>query len=381
MMDSPLDLRHLDGDTVVSKNSFEAAMYAAGSVCDAVDRVMKGTNRNAFCAVRPPGHHAGPRGVVTCGNDAAGSHGFCLLNNVAIGAAYARHVHRAGGVDKVAIVDIDVHHGNGTEEIVRSLVPSEEKAIVTTPFCSGTLQQVRYNPWLNEEDPSKCMFVSVHGYGKKDKEFLNLPGGWFYPGNGDSEKNKKKSLILDVGMGLTPGDPPGGRHRWRDVYRRDVMPRLVAFNPDLILVSAGFDAHKKDSINLGYIGLLEEDYEWVTQQLVANKCCEGRIVSVLEGGYRVQGGVVSAFGRSVAGHVRALLDGCTSRQVELRVRVRCQQGAGHFGSPLYSSYVVCYLLSWQIFPVVVSCELLYFLLFGWCFFISVICVAGCFLNI
>ncbi|CAN0282330.1 unnamed protein product, partial [Ectocarpus sp. 12 AP-2014] len=113
------------------------------------------------------------------------------------------------------------------------------------------------------------------------------------------------------------GDTPGAsRHRWRDVYRKDILPKLVAFDPDIILVSAGFDAHKKDVINYGYIGLLEEDYEWVTQQLVqvANRCCEGRLVSVLEGGYRIQGGIVSAFGRSVAGHVRALVDGCESRQ-------------------------------------------------------------------
>ncbi|CAN0326945.1 unnamed protein product, partial [Discosporangium mesarthrocarpum] len=118
-------------------------------------------------------------------------------------------------------------------------------------------------------------------------------------------------------MGVASGSRPDvSRVEWRDVYRHEVFPRLAAFNPDLIMVSAGFDAHRKDTINMGYIGLREEDYEWVTDQLVqvANKCCQGRVVSVLEGGYRIQGGVVSAFGRSVAGHVRALLNGCTSRQ-------------------------------------------------------------------
>ncbi|CAM9682331.1 unnamed protein product, partial [Ectocarpus sp. 6 AP-2014] len=263
----PGSLSHLDGDTAVSHDSFEAALRAAGSVCDGVDRVMTGRNRNAFCAVRPPGHHAGTRGLVTCANDGTGSHGFCLLNNVAIGAAYARCVHRHTGVERVAIVDFDVHHGNGTEAIVKALVPKVEEASIKTPFCQGLLQQ---------------------------------------------------PLVLDVGMPLPEiGDTPGAsRHRWRDVYRKDILPKLVAFNPDIILVSAGFDAHKKDVINYGYIGLLEEDYEWVTQQLVqvANRCCEGRLVSVLEGGYRIQGGIVSAFGRSVAGHVRALVDGCESRQ-------------------------------------------------------------------
>ncbi|CAN0478895.1 unnamed protein product, partial [Ectocarpus sp. 12 AP-2014] len=142
---------------------------------------MTGRNRNAFCAVRPPGHHAGTRGLVTCANDGTGSHGFCLLNNVAIGAAYARCVHRHTGVERVAIVDFDVHHGNGTEHIVKALVPKVEEASIKTPFCQGLLQQVTYKPWLNAEDPDKCLFVSVHGYGLKERE---MPSGWFYPGSG-----------------------------------------------------------------------------------------------------------------------------------------------------------------------------------------------------
>lgn len=166
-------IAHLDGDTAISRDSFEAAMRAAGSACAAVDAVCTGEARNAFCAVRPPGHHAGPRGLVKCANDADGSHGFCLLNNVAIAAAYARHVHRGIGIKRVAIVDFDVHHGNGTEEIVRGLVPGVEEAEIQLPFCSGKFQRVRYSPWLNEEDARDCLFVSVHGYGKKDE---NVPG-------------------------------------------------------------------------------------------------------------------------------------------------------------------------------------------------------------
>ncbi|CAM9751347.1 unnamed protein product, partial [Phaeothamnion confervicola] len=270
---APNGVASLDPDTAISHRSFEAAMRAAGAVCSAVDRVVGGQNRNAFCAVRPPGHHAGPRGIVPHdgGDDSGSSHGFCLLNNVAIGAAYARHMYRAQGINKVAIVDFDVHHGNGTEEIVRWLVPSMEAAKVQLgPFCAGTARS---------EEP----------------------------------------LIFDIGMGLGAQDevPGASRLRWRDAHRKQIFPVLMAFKPDLILVSAGFDAHRKDAaVNTGFIGLVEEDYEWVTAQLVAvaNACCGGRIVSVLEGGYHIQGGPVSAFGRSVAAHVRALMDGCRSRE-------------------------------------------------------------------
>ncbi|KAG5177795.1 hypothetical protein JKP88DRAFT_350538 [Tribonema minus] len=468
--DAPTAIKHLDGDTAVSRASYEAALRAAGSVCSAIDRVCGGggsgarrRNRNAFCAVRPPGHHAGPR---QGGAALQGSHGFCLLNNVAIGAAYARHMHRGpDGISKVAIVDFDVHHGNGTEEIVRGLAPHEETATVETPFCVGTLHRTRFAPWLAEDDAAHCLFVSVHGYGKKEPMYERLQGGWFYPGSGPTARpeaipevpaavpaapspvaaaaaaaavepggwfyagsgptarlevilevpaavlrrrrrwppllllrqwpplclpppllplsqpalspeaaasaappvaepeadaaataaddsamdvepksppraqpppaaaaaaaaalERPCPMILDVGLPLPqPHDTPGrsrlqwrnaySRLQWRDAHRKEVLPALVEFNPDIILISAGFDAHRKDVINFGYIGLLDEDYEWVTAQLVqvANRCCDGRVVSVLEGGYRIQGGPVSAFGRSVAGHVRALREGCASR--------------------------------------------------------------------
>jgi acetoin utilization deacetylase AcuC-like enzyme/ankyrin repeat protein len=158
---------YLDADTAISRSSFEAARYASGSVCTAVDRVLAGKNRNAFCAVRPPGHHAGPRGLVSNENDGEGSHGFCLVNNVAIGAAYALSVHRHNGVKKVAIVDFDVHHGNGTEAIVENLVPITLKTEIKTPFCTGSLNSTSYAPWLGEDDAKHVLFVSVHGYGKK----------------------------------------------------------------------------------------------------------------------------------------------------------------------------------------------------------------------
>ena len=129
---------NLDGDTTVSANSFEAAMRAAGAVCLAVDSVCRGENRNAFCVVRPPGHHAGFRGVVEGGEEKHGSAGFCLINNVAVGAAYARCIWRQRGIKKVAIIDFDVHHGNGTEDIVRNVVPSVETHDMSTPLFKAT---------------------------------------------------------------------------------------------------------------------------------------------------------------------------------------------------------------------------------------------------
>lgn len=350
--DHPSAIANLDADTTMSRWSFEAALRAAGSVCEAVDKVVSGDHRNAFCVVRPPGHHAGPRGIVRCENDPdGGSHGFCFLNNVAIGAAYARSMYRNEGIQKIAIVDFDVHHGNGTEEIIRQLVPTVEKTTIRTPFAVGELGTQRYRPWLDETDINNVFFSSTHGYGPRGIEFANTPsGGWFYPASGRSQisdaisnpsvvespnltdfllsqtwtrmgEDAKSNCckILNCGLGLPTRDTVPGMQRLevRDTYRKKILPLLRDFDPDIIFVSAGFDAHKKDSMNFGYVGMVEDDYEWVTEQLVrlANTCCNGRIVSVLEGGYKIHGGIVSPFARSVASHVRALDDGGRSREL------------------------------------------------------------------
>jgi acetoin utilization deacetylase AcuC-like enzyme len=313
---------------------------------------VSGDYRNAFCAIRPPGHHAGPRGIVRCMNDPdGGSHGFCLLNNVAIGAAYARAMYRNEGIRKIAIVDFDVHHGNGTEEIIRQLIPNAEKAVVRTPFAVGELSASHYRPWLDETDVHDVFFASTHGYGPRGVEFAASPqGGWFYPASGKthvSDAIKNPSMvehpnltdfllsqtwtrigddvrsncckILNCGLRQPSVDDVPGMQRLelRDTYRQQILPRLREFDPDIIFISAGFDAHKKDSMNFGYVGMVEDDYEWVTEQLVriANTCCNGRIISVLEGGYKIHGGIVSPFARSVASHVRALSDGGVSREL------------------------------------------------------------------
>ncbi|KAJ1425159.1 hypothetical protein B484DRAFT_349729, partial [Ochromonadaceae sp. CCMP2298] len=182
---------HLDGDTVVTADTFNAALAAAGSVCEAVDLVARGQARNAFCPVRPPGHHAGPRGLVKGDEGGPDSHGFCILNNVSIGAAYAMNRYRES-VKKVAIIDFDVHHGNGTEETVRWLKPSVEllpfnasSSSVSGPEVFGALHQPRYKPWHSEQDVQNVMFVSVHGYGPRERELEHLmPRSAFYPGSG-----------------------------------------------------------------------------------------------------------------------------------------------------------------------------------------------------
>eukprot|EP00934_Nitzschia_sp_Nitz4_P003996 Nitzschia sp. Nitz4//scaffold303_size22340//5713//8899//NITZ4_008566-RA/size22340-snap-gene-0.23-mRNA-1//-1//CDS//3329547054//3986//frame0 len=351
--DHPSALSHLDADTTMSRWTFEAALRAAGGVCEAIDRVVSGDFRNSFCVIRPPGHHAGPRGIVRCANDPeGGSHGFCFLNNVAIGASYARSMYRNEGIKKIAIVDFDVHHGNGTEEIIRQLVPAVDKAVVRTPFAVGELGAPRYRPWLDETDVHNVFFASTHGYGPRGlEEFGETPqGGWFYPASGKawvSEAIQNPSMvespnltdfllsqtwtrmgddaksncckIMNCALSLPTRDSIPGMQRLevRDTYRKKILPSLREFDPDLILISAGFDAHKKDTMNFGYVGMVEDDYEWVTEQLVrvANTCCNGRIVSVLEGGYKVHGGIVSPFARSAASHVRALVDGGRSREL------------------------------------------------------------------
>jgi acetoin utilization deacetylase AcuC-like enzyme len=225
----------LDPDTSMNPESWEAALRAAGAVIDATDRVLAGELDNAFCAIRPPGHHARP----------AAAMGFCLLNNVAIGALHALQAH---GLQRVAIIDFDVHHGNGTDE----LFSGDERVLMASFF------QHPFYPYTGAENPAKNM--------------VNVP--------------------LPAG---TRGDVV------RDVVERIWLPRLEAFEPQMIFISAGFDAHRED--DLGQMGLVEADYAFITDRLMklAQRHAKGRIVSSLEGGYNL-----SALARSVATHVRTL---------------------------------------------------------------------------
>ncbi|MGM0561885.1 MAG: histone deacetylase family protein [Pseudomonadota bacterium] len=229
----------LDGDTVLSPDSGEAALRAAGAACAAVDAVMSGEARNAFCAVRPPGHHAEPSQAM----------GFCLFSNVAVAAQHARAVHK---VHRIAVVDFDVHHGNGTQAAF----------------------------W---DDPD-LLLISTH----------QMP---LYPGTGAASERGAASNILNIPL------PTGsGSQEFREAFSSIVLPRLSSFAPDFVFISAGFDAHEADP--LAGLKLHEDDFAWATQEILeaAQHGCGGRVVSLLEGGYDLQ-----ALGRSAAAHVRALM--------------------------------------------------------------------------
>jgi acetoin utilization deacetylase AcuC-like enzyme len=231
-----VDYAYLDPDTSMNPYTLDAARRAAGAVIEGVDRVMSGINKNAFCAVRPCGHHA----------TYAEAMGFCIFNNVAVGARHAIDHH---GLSRVAILDFDVHHGNGTEDIFH-----EDARVM---LCSSF----------------------QHPY---------------YPGSG---VNSGKAHIVS-----TPLEAGTGSAEFRRAITATWLPALETFAPELIIISAGFDAHKDDP--LAYLNLDEEDYVWITEAIreIANKHCHGRIVSALEGGYHL-----AALGRSAAAHVGVLV--------------------------------------------------------------------------
>jgi len=234
------DYNHLDPDTAMSVGSWNAALRAVGAGLDAVDAVIAGTAKNAFCAVRPCGHHA----------ESSRAMGFCLFNNIAIAAHYARAKH---GAERVAVVDFDVHHGNGTQDIF----------------------------WKHKD----LFFASTH----------QMP---LYPGTGALSERGAHGNIANAP--LSPGDD--GVH-FREAMESRILPALNHFGPDLILISAGFDAHRDDP--LANLQLVEQDFAWATRKLceMADARCRGRVVSMLEGGYNLR-----ALAGSVAVHVRTLME-------------------------------------------------------------------------
>jgi acetoin utilization deacetylase AcuC-like enzyme len=228
----------IDADTILSPASGAAALRAAGAVVAAVDAVLSKEADNAFCAVRPPGHHAEPERAM----------GFCLFNNVAIGALRAHEVH---GLARVAVVDFDVHHGNGTQAAFET---------------DGTL-----------------FYASTHQYP-------------LYPGTGAAGETGVGNIVN------VPLRPMSGSGQFRLGMTQRILPALDAFRPDLVLVSAGFDAHKSDP--LAQLLLEEGDYTWITERLLEIACrhADGRLIATLEGGYDL-----AALRASVAAHIRVLM--------------------------------------------------------------------------
>jgi acetoin utilization deacetylase AcuC-like enzyme len=232
-------MRQIDTDTCVSAGSREAALRAVGGVCAAVDAVVTDECDNAFCAVRPPGHHA----------ERTRAMGFCLFNNVVIGALHARDKHR---LHRVAVVDFDVHHGNGTQDL-----------------------------FWNDPD---LWLASTH----------QMP---LYPGTGRPEERGVNNNIVNV-----PLQPMQGGPEFRQGMSDVVLPQLAKFQPELVLISAGFDAHEKDP--LASLRFHEDDFHWATAEImkVARSACGGNVVAVLEGGYEME-----SMSASAAAHVRALM--------------------------------------------------------------------------
>ncbi|WP_297773706.1 histone deacetylase family protein [uncultured Roseovarius sp.] len=232
-------LGQLDGDTWMSPGSLAAAHRGAGGAIRGVDLVLSGEARNAFVASRPPGHHAERETPM----------GFCLFGNVAAAAKYALDHHRLG---RVAVVDFDVHHGNGTQDLL--------------------------------EDEPRALFASSHQYP-------------LWPGTGAPDETGPHDTILNV-----PLAPRSGGEAFRRAYEETVFPRVRAFKPDLIIVSAGFDAHRDDP--LAELMLETEDFAWITERLcdLADELCAGRLVSCLEGGYDLH-----ALAESAAAHVDVLI--------------------------------------------------------------------------
>jgi len=229
-------LNQLDADTVLSPGSVRAARLAAGAVVDAVRAVARGELTRAFAAVRPPGHHAEPDRTM----------GFCLFSNVAVAARVAQ----AEGLARVAVIDFDVHHGNGTQAAF--------------------------------QDDDSLFLGSIH----------QMP---LYPGTGAASETGVGNIVN------APVPPHAAREAWRATFAGGLMPALHSFRPDLILISSGFDAHRRDP--LAHQSLEAEDFAWATRAVieVARSCCSGKVVSSLEGGYDLEG-----LGRSSVAHVQAL---------------------------------------------------------------------------
>ena len=297
--DSLFNYQKIDCDTYINEYSYENIYNTTGCVFDAIDFVMNKTIQNAFVLIRPPGHHAGFYGPVE--NPVVTSAGFCIVNNVAIGAAYLKNTYR-DKIKKIAIVDFDVHHGNGTEEIIQMLNYKKfSKSFQYEKNGFFTVEDIKQINWLDFDDAKNILFISTHIYDKANEKK-------FYPYSGGTETNTEKQSplypggILNIPFGFKNNLP----YEYRNVFRSKVIPRLCKFKPDFIFISAGFDGHENESINQHHMSLNEFDFAFITEQIqfVANKYAEGRVVSVLEGGYNVSTGLISSFAQSALTHAR-----------------------------------------------------------------------------
>ena len=296
-----INYRKLDTDTYINEYSYENIYYTTGCIFDAIDLVMNGTVKNAFVLIRPPGHHAGYSGKVE--SNELTSSGFCIVNNVSIGAAYTKNKY-SNEIKKIAIFDFDVHHGNGTEEIIQMLSGKDfYKSFNYDKICSFSTNYTQQINWHSFDDAKNILFISTHIYDE------NNPNS-FYPYSGGVENNtSKESNIYPGGIYNIPLEPKKTlSYEYKNILRTKIIPRLYKFQPDIIFLSSGFDGHENETINQNNMFLNEFDYAFLTQQIqfVANKFCKGRLISVLEGGYNINTGIISSFSQSVFTHARSL---------------------------------------------------------------------------
>ena len=293
--------QRIDADTYINQYSYENIFNTTGCVFEAIDLVMSGNANNAFALIRPPGHHAGYYGPVE--NTFEPSNGFCLVNNVAIGAAYTKYKYNET-IKKIAIVDIDVHHGNGTEEIVEMLnFKNFSRPFNYEKICGVRIEDKRSINWFDFDDAKNVLFISTHIYDKTKPDN-------FYPYSGGEESNTQKdSDIYPGGIYNIPFEfKKNYPYEYRNILRTKIIPRLYKFKPDIIFISAGFDGHKMELINQSSMLLQENDFGYIAEQIqfVANKFCQGRLVAVLEGGYNANTGIISPFAQSAFAFVRHL---------------------------------------------------------------------------
>lgn len=296
-----------DPDTDINSYTYKASIVTAQtSIESVISLASESTNyNNCFVVTRPPGHHAGYFGRVDKNMEEYHiSHGFCFINNIIIAASYLRYHYKY----KIAIVDFDVHHGNGTQQLIQ-LLNTEKQNLITfrnkNLFGYSHTDIAVCTPWLDYNDKNEVLFISLHGYDKENPDK-------FYPCCGSDLENTQESDKIYPGgiLNIPLNKETKYSHKYRGEFTSKVLKRLHIFKPDFILVSAGFDGHENEQINHDYSRLTEHDYLWITNELcdVADKYSNGRICSFLEGGYNIYNGLNSSFSMSVSYHFQGLIN-------------------------------------------------------------------------
>ncbi|SBS86246.1 histone deacetylase, putative (HDA1), partial [Plasmodium ovale curtisi] len=303
----------LDNDTFVNKHSFNCALNASGVVLKAIDYVYakKKKKKKIFCVVRPPGHHLGTFGAaqfnLTDEDRAAGSQGFCILNNIAIGISYAKYKYEK--FEKIAIIDFDIHHGNGTEQIIRNLGLKKIRV-------NDYIDIYSWKGWRDKNDKKNIFFSSIHAF-----------DGYFYPGTGN-DTVELEPYIINVTLKKNMDEQD-----FLQLFHNNILIHLYHFKPNLLFLSAGFDGHKLDYVNNGFVKKNTSTYFYMTNLILSlqNKL-HFPIISVLEGGYNTSNDMASVFSLSVLEHLLSFYYNDTTFTSYKRQRTDCTPNRGKIPS-------------------------------------------------